>query len=198
MHTFQWLLNVHAALKDLQTFLIRFHRISLDLLRDLSCGCQMSNQWARFVNFVDLSSLPALDIWILWTWRRKSDPNNVKDKQIFEAIRKDGMIKRILLFSTFWEVQLFTTNSNYKISTSTIESTVTINFTSIDVSLWLEVWQEMWWAGEGERPTMELEKLQEIITNYKQLTYSRHKKLNITVYVCQGYVRWPFEEYPFR
>ena len=98
MHTFQWLLNVHAVLKDLQTFLIRFHRISLDLLRDLSCGCQMSNQckWARFVNFVDLSSLPALDIWIFWTWRRKSDPNNVKDKQIFEVIRKVGMIKRIL------------------------------------------------------------------------------------------------------
>ena len=156
MHTFQWLLNVHAALKDVQTFLIRFHRISLDLLRDLSCGCQMSNQWTRFVNFVDLSSLTALDIWILWTSRRKSDPNNVK--QLFEVIRKVGMIKRILLSSTFWEVQLFTTNSNYKMSTSTIKSTVTIKFTSIDVSLWLEVWQEMWWAGEGERPTMELEK----------------------------------------
>ena len=121
----------------------------------------MSNQWARFVNFVDLSSLPALDIWILWTWRRKSDPNNVKDKQIFEAIRQVGMIKRILLSSTFWEFQLFTTNSNYKMSTSTIKSTVTIKFTSIDVSLWLEVWQEMWWAGEGERPTMELK-------NYKR------------------------------
>ena len=64
----------------MHTFLIRFYRISLDLLRDLSCGCQMSNQckWARFVNFVDLSSLPAPDIWILWTSRRKSDPTMTK------------------------------------------------------------------------------------------------------------------------
>ena len=179
MHTFQWLLNVHAVLKDLQTFLIRFHRISLDLLRDLSCGCQMSNQWARFVNFVDLSSLPALDIWLLWT-SRKSDPNNDKDKQIFEVIRKVGMIKRILqyLSSTFWEVQLFTTNSNYKMSISSIKSTVTIKFTSIDVSLWLEVWQEMWWAREGERPTMELEK------NYKRWSQIINDKKIETPDVC--------------
>ena len=57
----------------------------------------------------------------------------------------------------------FSERSNYlpPTSTSTIKSTVTIKFTSIDVSLWLEVWQEMWWAGEGERPTMELK-------NYKR------------------------------
>ena len=116
--------------------------------------------------------------------REKNDPtiDTDKDKQIylilltflmssnvFEVVRKVGEIKRILgclqqQMSTFWEFQFFTTIFNYKISNSAINftfitmSTSTIKFTSIDVSLWLEVWQEMWWAGEGERPTMELEK----------------------------------------
>ena len=68
--------------------------------------------------------------------------------------------------------------------TSDINFTSTIKLTSIDVSLWLEVWQEMWGAGEGERPTMELK-------NYKRWSqniniFNRLFNLRRVSYLWQG------------